>query len=77
MRVGRGLQKGAFPGRSTPALGYEAMFPPTLYLVETREAPHLVMAAIALDTAPQGMKGQVVDRLCENDLARVPKPSPD
>ncbi len=32
--------------------------------------------AIALDTAPEGMNGKVVDHLCENDLARVHKPPP-
>ncbi len=45
-------------------------------LIETGKALHLVMAAIALDAAPEGMKGKVVDHLCENDLARVHKPSP-
>jgi hypothetical protein len=45
-------------------------------LIETGKALHLVMAAIALDRAPEAMKGKVVDQLCENDLARVHKPSP-
>ncbi len=44
--------------------------------IETGKALHLVMAAIALDAAPKGMKGKAVDRLCENDLARIHKPSP-
>ncbi len=45
-------------------------------LIETGKALHLVMAAVALDTAPEAMKGKVVDQLCENDSARVHKPSP-
>ena len=45
-------------------------------LIEAGKALHLVMAAIALDTAPEAMKGKVVDQLCENDSARVHKPPP-
>ena len=46
-------------------------------LIETGIALHLVMAAIAMDTAPEGMNGKQLDHLCENDFARVHKPSPD
>ncbi len=45
-------------------------------LIETGKALHLVMGAIAMDTAPEGMNGKLLDHLCENDLARVHKPSP-
>ena len=37
-------------------------------LIETGKALHLVMTAIALDTAPEAMKGKVVDQLRETIL---------
>ena len=45
-------------------------------LIETGKALHLVMAAIALDTAPEVTKRKMIDQLCKNESARVHKPPP-
>ena len=44
-------------------------------LIEAGKALDLVVAAIAFDTTAEAMKRQLIDELCEDELARVHEPS--